>query len=92
MTDRPRVEAVFDLVRLEKLLALAEDAVLVGGQAVAFWASFFNVPVPPELGSYVTKDSDFLGDRITNRGALRRGDGATARRHEPGLFPCHSRL
>lgn len=24
----------------------------------------------------------FLGDRITNRGALRRGDSATARRHE----------
>jgi hypothetical protein len=63
MTDRQRVEAAFDRVQLEKLLALAQDAVLVGGQAVAFWASFFNVPVPPALGAYVTKDSDFLGNR-----------------------------
>ena len=63
MTDHPRVEATFDRVQLEKLLALAHDAVPVGGQAVAFWASFFDVPVPPALGSSVTNDSDFLGTR-----------------------------
>ena len=59
-----RVEAVFDRARLEKLLALAHDAVLVGGQAVAFWAAFFKVAVPPGLRAYVTKDSDFLGSRV----------------------------
>ncbi|MBI3376611.1 MAG: hypothetical protein HY017_33260 [Betaproteobacteria bacterium] len=63
MTTAERVEAAFDQVQLAKLLGLARGAVLVGGQAVAFWASFLNVPVPPALGSYVTKDSDFLGDR-----------------------------
>ncbi len=85
MTDRPRVEAVFDLVRLEKLLALAEDAVLVGGQAVAFWASFFNVPVPPELGSYVTKDSDFLGDRMDVARMASGTQGAASYPHKRGL-------
>lgn len=63
MTERARLEAGFDRARLEKLLRFARDAVLVGGQAVAFWASFFNVRVPPALASYVTKDSDFLGTR-----------------------------
>lgn len=63
MTERPRVEAVFDQAQLETLLRQAKDAVLVGGQAVAFWASYFNVPVPPALGAFVTKDSDFLGNR-----------------------------
>ena len=85
MTDRPRVEAVFDLVRLEKLLALAEDAVLVGGQAVAFWVSFFNVPVPPELGSYVTKDSDFLGDRMDVARMASGTQGAASYPHKRGL-------
>lgn len=63
MTTPERVEAAFDQAQLVKLLGLAQGAVLVGGQAVAFWASFFNVPVPPALPAYVTKDSDFLGDR-----------------------------
>jgi hypothetical protein len=63
MTDRPRVEAAFDRAQLEKLLALAQDAVLVGGQAVAFWASFFGVPVPSVFGAFMTKGSDFLGNR-----------------------------
>lgn len=47
MTERARVEAAFDRAQLEKLLALAQDAVLVGGQAVAFWAAFFNVRFRP---------------------------------------------
>ena len=75
MTERARAEAAFDRVQLEKLLAIAQDAVLVGGQAVAVWASFFNVSVPPGLGAYVTKDSDFLGDRadVTRMAGYTRG-------------------
>ena len=63
MTTPERVEAAFDKAHLARLLGLAQSAVLIGGQAVAFWASFFSVPVPIALRSYVTKDSDFLGTR-----------------------------
>ena len=85
MTERPRVEAAFDRVQLEKLLALAQDAVLVGGQAVAFWASFFNVPVPPALGSYVTKDSDFLGNRADVARMASGSRGAALYPHQHGI-------
>lgn len=85
MTDRPRVEAAFDRAQLERLLELAQDAVLVGGQAVAFWASFFNVPVPPALGSYVTKDSDFLGNRADVTRIASGTQGAALYPHQRGI-------
>ncbi len=85
MTERARVEAAFDRAQLEKLLALAQDAVLVGGQAVAFWAAFFNVPVPAELGSYVTKDCDFLGNRTDVTRMAGGTQGAALFPHRRGL-------
>lgn len=63
MTRHERVETAFDQTQLVKLLGLAQDAVLVGGQALAFWASFFKILIPPALRPYVTKDTDFLGNR-----------------------------
>ena len=85
MTTPERVEAAFDQAQLAKLLGLAQGAVLVGGQAVAFWASFFNVPVPPALGSYVTKDSDFLGSREDVARMANGMQGAAMYPHQRGL-------
>lgn len=80
-----RVETSFDQARLAKLLGLAQDAVLVGGQAVAFWASFFNIPVPPALPPYVTKDTDFLGNRKDVARMASGMGGAALYPHRRGL-------
>lgn len=85
MTDGARVEAVFDRVQLEKLLALARDAVLVGGQAVAFWAAFFKVRVPSRMRAYVTKDSDFLGNRVDVARIASGTQGAASYPHKRAL-------
>ena len=46
---------------LERVLALAgTDMVLVGGQALAFWAAYYGAPSPPIA---TTKDVDLLGTR-----------------------------
>jgi hypothetical protein len=85
MTTPERVEAAFDQAQLVKLLGLAHGAVLVGGQAVAFWASLFGVPVPPALESYVTKDSDFLGNRADVARIASGMQGAALYPHQRGL-------
>jgi hypothetical protein len=85
MTTPERVEAAFDQAQLVKLLGLAQGAVLVGGQAVAFWASFFSVPVPLALRSYVTKDSDFLGSREDVARMASGMHGAALYPHQRGL-------
>ena len=46
---------------LARILELAgPEMILVGGQALAFWADYYSVPAPPVA---VTKDIDFLGTR-----------------------------
>jgi hypothetical protein len=46
---------------LARILELAGiEMVLVGGQALAFWAAYYSVPAPPIA---VTKDVDFVGTR-----------------------------
>lgn len=85
MITPERVEAAFDQAQLAKLLGLAQDAVLVGGQAVAFWASLFSVPIPSALGSFVTKDSDFLGDREDVARMASGMQGAALYPHQRGL-------
>lgn len=64
---------------LERILELAGmDMVLVGGQALAFWAAYYRVPAPPIA---VTKDVDFLGTRAdVERLAQGLGAKATFRR------------
>lgn len=39
------------------------EPLLVGGQALAFWALWFKVETPAELGEKVTTDADFIGSR-----------------------------
>jgi hypothetical protein len=51
-----------DAELLARILELAgTEMILVGGQALAFWAAYYNVPAPPIA---VTKDVDFVGTRM----------------------------
>jgi hypothetical protein len=46
------------------------DLVLVGGQALAFWAGHYDVPEPEELGPAVSRDVDFFTSDPTNSAPL----------------------
>lgn len=56
-------EAPIPPAELDRLLQNAGDAVLVGGQALAFWIAYYGVPIGDSPGAVVSKDADFLGDR-----------------------------
>jgi hypothetical protein len=43
------------------LAACSPDSLLVGGQALAFWAEYLQVRLPELLASGVTADADFIG-------------------------------
>jgi hypothetical protein len=71
----PPNEAPADQELLARILELAgTEMILVGGQALAFWAAYYGVPAPPTA---VTKDVDFLGTRADVE-RLARGLGAKA--------------
>jgi hypothetical protein len=60
---------------LARILELAgTEMILVGGQALAFWAAYYSVPAPSIA---VTKDVDFVGTR-SDVERLARGLGAKA--------------
>ena len=60
---------------LVRILELAgTEMILVGGQALAFWAAYYEVPAPPTA---VTKDVDFVGSRADVE-RLARGLGGKA--------------
>jgi len=60
---------------LEQILKLAgTDMILVGGQALAFWAAYYHTPAPTIA---ITKDVDLLGTR-TDVERLARGLDARA--------------
>jgi hypothetical protein len=46
-----------------EILSARFDGILVGGQALAIWARYFNVAPPSALESGITLDLDFLGTR-----------------------------
>lgn len=48
---------------LDQLLRNASPAILVGGQALAFWIALYAVPIDDAPVAVVTKDADFLGSR-----------------------------
>jgi hypothetical protein len=57
----PAREVVVQRPMLERILALAgADMMLVGGQALAFWSAYYDLPAPEAA---ITKDVDFLGTR-----------------------------
>lgn len=47
------------------------DLVLVGGQALAFWAGYFDVPEPDDLGPAISRDVDFFTADASNSAPLR---------------------
>ncbi len=58
-----RQEIAFAADQLRRLLSgVGRNAVLVGGQALAFWADYYRIPLDDALPA-VSKDADFLGDR-----------------------------
>jgi hypothetical protein len=60
---------------LERILKLAGiDMILVGGQALAFWAAYYDTPAPAIA---ITKDVDLLGTKA-DVGRLARGLDAKA--------------
>lgn len=65
------------------LRVCAEEGVLVGGQALAFWADHLEVKPPVDL-PVVTVDADFIGDaRLARKlgSALGWHTDSGARRH-----------
>jgi hypothetical protein len=71
----PTGETHPDLELLARILELAgTEMILVGGQALVFWAAYYSVPTPPIA---VTKDVDFVGTRADVE-RLARGLGAKA--------------
>jgi hypothetical protein len=63
MNERTRDHEVpLEPDEVAKVLAIASpQALLVGGQALAFWADYLKVPLPGDLDSGVTADVDFIG-------------------------------
>jgi hypothetical protein len=46
---------------LGQIGGVSPEVVLVGGQALAFWAHYYRTRLPDDLTPYVTLDLDFLG-------------------------------
>lgn len=62
MTNK-RAEAPLDAEEVRKILSICSPTgLLVGGQALAFWADYLQVERPKSLVSGVTADADFIGD------------------------------
>jgi hypothetical protein len=57
-------EVPFDEAALRRLLEHATDAVLVGGQSLAFWVAHYGIAVPPAL-AFISSDADLLGSHDT---------------------------
>ncbi|MBX3208806.1 MAG: hypothetical protein KF764_27490 [Labilithrix sp.] len=62
---------------LEKVADLERELVLVGGQAVNFWATFYEDRVPALAGEapFTSKDIDFCGDQRAVRSCAERLGG-----------------
>ncbi len=69
MRTEPRtVEAPLSADDVKKILAICSPrGLLVGGQALAFWADYLQVRLPATLASGVTGDVDFIGDSALAR-------------------------
>ncbi|HEX4269725.1 MAG TPA: hypothetical protein VHY36_17690 [Steroidobacteraceae bacterium] len=58
-----QAEAPLTAEEVRKILSICSPAgLLVGGQALAFWADHLQVERPGSLASGVTADADFIGD------------------------------
>src|SRR6266446_4274843 len=63
MTNRRDIEEPLTPQEVQAILSICSPrGVLVGGQALAFWADHLQVKRPANLVSGVTADADFIGD------------------------------
>ena len=59
------MEAPLTAQDVQRILSVCSPrGLLVGGQALAFWADHLHVKRPPNLVSGVTADADFIGDAV----------------------------
>jgi hypothetical protein len=57
-------EIAISQAQLAKILSgVTPGAVLVGGQALAFWVTNYDVAMPKALAGAISDDADFLGSR-----------------------------
>lgn len=65
MRSKRDTEAPLSAEEVRKILSICAPAgLLVGGQALAFWADHLQVERPETLASGVTADADFIGDAV----------------------------
>ncbi len=81
LSDLPKL-ALSHAEVAEILRAGGRNAILVGGQALAIWASFYQVVIPAVLTDNVTRDADFIGSvtrHSSSRAALATKIGSSSR-------------
>jgi hypothetical protein len=79
------VEAALTPAEVEQILRICGSrALLVGGQSLAAWASYFDVQPPGELSQLITVDADFVGTSQVAR-LLKQGLGDSWRIREGTL-------
>jgi hypothetical protein len=68
MRSEGDTEAPLTPADVQKILSICSPrGLLVGGQALAFWADHLQVERPADLVSGVTADADFIGDSLLAR-------------------------
>jgi hypothetical protein len=73
MKNERVIEAPLTPEEVQKILSICSPrGLLVGGQALAFWADHLQVKRPQNLLSGVTADADFIGDSALARDLARR--------------------
>ena len=60
---RSQDEQVITQAELLQLLRVSDGAILIGGQALAFWVGYFRIAVAEGLRRFISGDADFLGFR-----------------------------
>ena len=73
MKSKRDTEAPLTPEDVQKILSICSPrGLLVGGQALAFWADHLEVKRPANLVSGVTADADFIGDAVLARNLGKR--------------------
>jgi len=73
MKSERETEAPLTPADVRKILSICSPrGLLVGGQALAFWADHLQVERPLNLASGVTADADFIGDSVLAKDLARR--------------------
>lgn len=73
MRNERDIEAPLDADDVRTILSICSPrGLLVGGQALAFWADYLQVERPASLKSGVTADADFIGDSALAKDLAKR--------------------